>query len=81
MARRRSYLAAIGDVNRVETWSGTPYHLLQAAKPAGLIDEGLAFEVFEKHRQLHRYAWNLKAVLLGRGRGGYQFSTTCLERL
>lgn len=81
MTRRRSYLAAIGDVNRVETWSGTPYHLLQAAKPAGLIDEGLAFEVFEKHRQLHRYAWNLKSVLLGRGRGGYQFSPTCLERL
>lgn len=81
MAQKRTYLAAIGDVNRVETWSGTPYHLLQAAKPAGLIDEGLAFEVFEKHRQLRRYAWNLKAVLLGRGRGGYQFSPTCLEQL
>lgn len=80
-ASRRCFLAAIGDVNRVETWSGTPYHLLQAAKPAGLIDEGLAFEVFEKHRQLRRYAWNLKSLLLGRGRGGYQFSPTCLERL
>lgn len=81
MIRKKTYLAAVGDVNRVETWSGTPYHLLQVARPAGLIDEGLSFEIFERYRQLRRYAWNLRSVLLGRGRGGYQFSPTCLEEL
>lgn len=81
MSHKTTYLAAIGDVNRVDTWSGTPYHLLQAAQPMELIDEGLAFEIFERYRQLRRYAWNLKSVLLSRGRGGYQFSPTCLEEL
>lgn len=78
---KRVLLAAVGDVNDISTWSGTPYHLLQAARGAGVIDDGLALEPRARFRQLRRYAWNLAAILRGRGRGGYQFSEACLDRL
>lgn len=81
MTAKRTVLAAQGDVNDVRTWSGTPYHLLQTAHADGLIDIGLGLEPLERFRQLFRYGWNLGAVLRGRGRGGYQFSAPCLERL
>lgn len=74
-------LAAVGDVNDIRTWSGTPYHLLQTARSAGVIDGGIALEPLDRYRQLRRYAWNLAAVLRGCGRGGYQFSEACLSRL
>lgn len=81
MSRRPTHLAAVGDVNDVAVWSGTPYHLLQAARAKGVIDRGLALEPIERGRQLRRYAWNLASVLRGRGKGGYQFSEACLARL
>lgn len=81
MSRKPTHLAAVGDVNDVGVWSGTPYHLLQAARAAGVIDRGLALEPVVRGRQLRRYAWNLASVLRGRGKGGYQFSEPCLARL
>jgi glycosyltransferase involved in cell wall biosynthesis len=81
LTARRTLLAATGDVNDIATWSGTPYHLLQTARGAGIVDEGLALEPIERFRQIRRYQWNLGAVLRGRGKGGYQFSVPCLERL
>lgn len=81
MSRKPTHLAAVGDVNDVSVWSGTPYHLLQAAHAAGVLDRGLALEPIERGRQVRRYAWNLASVLRGRGKGGYQFSEPCLARL
>lgn len=78
---RRTLLAAVGDVNDIRIWSGTPYHLLQALRVVGAAETGLALEPLDRFRQLRRYAWNLVALLRGRGRGGYQFSDACLERL
>lgn len=77
----RVLLAAVGDVNDVRTWSGTPFHLLQVARARRVIDAGLVVQPLERGRQLRRYAWNLAAVLRGRGQGGYQYSVPCLEQL
>ena len=75
------YLAAVGDSNDVRTWSGVPYHLLQAARPLGVIDEGLPLDTLARHWTLRRYAWNAQRWLRGQGTGGYQFSELFLERL
>ena len=77
---KRVLLAAVGDVNNVRTWSGTPFHLLQVAKAAGVIDEGLPLEPIDWQRPLRRYLWNLAAVVRGHGYGGYQFSASCIEQ-
>ena len=81
MKASRTLLAAIGDVNDIRTWSGTPYHLLQAARSVGVIDSGLVLKPAESGRQRRRYVWNLFQLLRGRGKGGYQFSDPCLSRL
>lgn len=74
-------LAAVGDVNHVGTWSGIPYHLLSAARDAGVMQKGLTLNPSPRFRQLARYGWNLGRVLLGRGTGGYQFSDAFLQRM
>jgi len=74
-------LAAVGDVNNVRTWSGIPYHLLTAARDAGVMHEGLALDPEPPFRQLSRYVWNLGSLLRGNGKGGYQFSDAFLQRM
>ena len=81
MSRSRVYLAAMGDVNDANTWSGIPYHFLQAAKAGGLIDEGLRLECEGPAWQRARLLWNGWRWITGRGRGGYQYSVNFLERL
>lgn len=76
---KRVLLAAVGNVNHVSTWSGTPFHLLQVAKTTGVIHQGLSLEPIDSGRGLRRYLWNLAAVARGRGHGGYQFSAPCIE--
>jgi len=77
----KTYLAAVGDVNDIRTWSGIPYHLLQEARRQGVMDAGLPLTADGGQWQARRYAWNLGSLLLGRGRGGYQYSEMFLERL
>jgi len=74
-------IAAVGDATHVGTWSGIPYHELLAGNRAGLIDGGLPLSVDAAHWKRHRFAWNLKSLLSGRGWGGFQYSTEFLERL
>lgn len=79
--RQRRFLAAVGDCNDPETWSGIPYYFLQAAKPKGLLDEGLALAVRGNGWRLRRWAWNAWQVLCGDRYGGFQYSVAFLERL
>jgi glycosyltransferase involved in cell wall biosynthesis len=79
--KRRTFLAAVGDSNSPVTWSGIPYHFLQAARAQGLIDEGLPLSTDGASWKVRRINWNLKQVLSGDRRGGYQYSTDFLERL
>ena len=74
-------LAAVGDSNHVRTWSGIPYHLLQAARPLGVIDQGLPLDSTARHWAMRRLAWNAQRWLRGKGKGGFQFSEAFLERL
>ncbi len=77
----RRLLAAVGDANDPRTWSGIPYHFLQAAKAAGLLDEGLPLAVDAPAWRLRRWSWNAVSVLSGDRPGGYQYSVPFLERL
>ena len=75
-------LAAIGDANSPITWSGIPYHLLQAGRRAGAIDEGLDLSVSGWGWKARRLMWNIAQVAVSLGRhGGYQYSDAFLERL
>ena len=67
-----TFLAAVGDVNDPITWSGIPYHFLQAAKADGLIDEGLPLNASGPEWTRRRVLWNLGRVLTLRGKGGYR---------
>jgi glycosyltransferase involved in cell wall biosynthesis len=75
-------LAAIGDVNSPRTWSGIPYHLLQAGRAAGFLHEGLDLSVDSPSFRLRRAAWNASRFGLGFDRpGGFQYSEGFLEIL
>jgi glycosyltransferase involved in cell wall biosynthesis len=80
-ASRRRFLAAVGDSNDPRTWSGIPYHFLQASRAAGLIQEGLPLSVQGARWRLRRWAWNSFRVALGDRKGGYQYSVPFLETL
>lgn len=80
-ARPDSYLAAIGDVNDVGTWSGTPYYFLVAGRAAGIFDGGLALLTDTFPVNARRFLWNLAQLVSRRGRGGYQYSVDFLEKL
>jgi glycosyltransferase involved in cell wall biosynthesis len=77
----RRFLAAVGDVNDPTTWSGIPYHFLQAAKAEAIFDEGLPLAVEGIERQVRRWIWNAMSVLSGDRLGGYQYSVSFLETL
>jgi len=81
LARRPVFLAAIGDVNNIDTWSGIPFHFLAAARPAGLIDQGLPLEVTGWPWRARRIVWNALRVVLRDRPGGFQYSVEFLERL
>jgi glycosyltransferase involved in cell wall biosynthesis len=77
----RTFLAAVGDSNSPVTWSGIPYHFLQAARAQGVLDVGLPFSTNGLSWRARRVSWNLGRVMSGYGRGGYQYSRPFLERL
>ena len=79
--KRTVLLAAVGDVNSPATWSGIPFHFLQAARGAGLINQGLALSASGRDWRIRRLAWNARSVLRGDHHGGYQYSPGFLERL
>lgn len=81
MNRPRIYLAALGDVNDPGTWSGIPYHFLQAAQAGNLIDEGITLLPEGAAYRRRRLIWNAWRFLCGKGKGGFQYSVTALERL
>lgn len=66
-------VTTIGDAGDINCWSGIPWHFSRAAQAAGLPAEpwridmaGLAWP---------RRRWNLGQCLLGKGRGGFQYSS------
>lgn len=80
-AKPRTFLAAIGDSNSPVTWSGIPYHFLQAARAQGLLDVGLPLSTSGLSWRARRIVWNVGRVVKGDRRGGFQYSRAFLERL
>jgi glycosyltransferase involved in cell wall biosynthesis len=77
----RRLIAAVGDVNEIESWSGIPYHLLEAGLGLGIFHEGLRLECDGLAVQGRRTFWNLSEWALGRGIGGFQYSDSFLETM
>lgn len=76
---RRICVAAIGDVGDINTHSNLPYFFFNEGKRQGVFTDALRLDLsgFAWKRRF----WNLKQVLLGRGIGGFQYSTTFLTAL
>jgi len=77
----RTYLTCVGDANDPATWSGIPFHFLDAARRRGLIDEGLGLYVSSPAWKLQRILWNAATLMRGRRSGGFQYSDSFLERI
>jgi glycosyltransferase involved in cell wall biosynthesis len=77
----RRFVAAVGDSNDPVTWSGIPFHLLQALKETNPSWRGLPFAADGTAWMRRRLIWNARQVMTGDQRGGYQYSTRFLEKL
>lgn len=72
-------LTCIGDAASPRTWSGTPFHLLNAARRRGFLDAGWRLD---PHRlRIHRLTWNAWHRLRRGEYGGFQYSDDFLRRL
>ncbi len=74
-------LAAVGDATDPATWSGIPWHCLEAGAALGVLGRGLALDTTASAWRRRRVAWNLSQLATGRKRGGYQYSGAFLDRL
>jgi len=74
-------VAAVGSANARTTWSGIPFHLLQAGVSAGMLDGGLDLVTDTTRIRLTRGLWNLALMARGRSRGGFQYTEGFLELL
>lgn len=72
-------LTCLGDATSIDTWSNTPYFLLQAGKSAGFLDEGWRLDT--KVLRYHRLAWNAARTMKRLEMGGFQYSQPFLRRL
>lgn len=68
------YLAALGDANDPNAWSGIPFRLLQAGREGGLFDTGLALETNRWDVKLGRNVWNMWQLMTHGSYGGFQFT-------
>ena len=75
------WLAAVGDATDPVTFSGTPYHCLQAGLAQGVFAGGLKLETRGRHWQYRRALWNAGQLLTSGRYGGYQYSQSFLELL
>lgn len=76
---RRICVAAIGDVLDINTHSNLPYFFFNEGKRQGVFTDALRLDLSEFTWK--RRFWNLKQLALGRGIGGFQYSTSFLEAL
>lgn len=78
---RKISVAAIGDVLDINTHSNLPFFFFNEGKRQGVFTDALRLDLSEF--KWKRRFWNLKQLVLGRGIGGFQYSTnflTALER-
>jgi glycosyltransferase involved in cell wall biosynthesis len=71
-------VAAVGNVLDINCWSNIPYFFYKAGNSAGFLN--LPWQADTSKFKLNRIYWNLFNVLIGRGKGGFQYSN-CFEKL
>lgn len=71
-------VAAVGDVLDLNCWSSIPYFFFQAGYEQGIVDEPWSLDLSQFSAS--RKWWNLKQLFLGKGKGGYQYSTSFLNK-
>ena len=71
-------LAAVGDVLDINCWSNIPFYLFKAGRKASLFDEPWSLDMSKF--TVSRIAWNARQLLLGKGKGGYQYSKDFLDK-
>lgn len=67
-------LAAVGDATDAGTFSGTPFHCLQAARAAGLPMRGLRLDPARPGMRRRRAVWNLLQIARSGRPGGFQYA-------
>lgn len=72
-------LTCIGDATSPAAWSGTPFHLFNAAHRAGFLDA--AWRLDPKRLRFHRPIWNAWSQVRHGESGGFQYSPQFLKRL
>ena len=75
----KKYLICCGDPNDINSWSGTPFHILNIAKELSLEMKGLKLDPMKF--LFLRYIWNLKQYVLSGNFSGFQYSDLFLENL
>lgn len=71
-------VAVIGDVLDINCWSNIPYYFYTKGKTAGIFNEPWRLDV--NAMKWSRAIWNMKQILRGIGKGGYQYSGDFLDR-
>jgi len=66
-------IAAIGNVKKQSTFSGTPYHFFKTSLKEGLVQDGWALPM--KRHFFYRFMYNIRKVLTFQRPGGYQYSS------
>lgn len=72
-------LAAVGDVNQINTWSNIPYFFLQAGRELGFFGTGLALN--PERLRVQRLLWNAYSFFSRGETGGFQYTETFLNQL
>jgi glycosyltransferase involved in cell wall biosynthesis len=73
---RQRWVAAVGDVEDINCWSGIPFHFLAAARCVGFAQRACRLDMAQFSAQ--RRWWNAGQLLRGRAPGGFQYSESFL---
>ena len=68
-----------GDSTNPATWSGTPYHFLEAGRRCGFLDRGLALDPGRLKGE--RVVWNTLEFFRAGTVGGFQYSADFIGRM
>src|SRR5437879_8209906 len=66
------FVFALGNPERITTWSGIPRFLIKSLNALGAQATGIRWE--HKDLRIRRILWNLRSLIISLGHGGYQYS-------
>lgn len=72
-------VAAVGNVLDVNCWSNIPYFFFKTGNSAGLFNQ--PWQIQTASFKVSRIIWNLLQLLMGRGKGGFQYSNCFITKL